>query len=54
MTMSGASFGFIFDLTLRTTRFRFWPVFGGSGSESLVLEDDDPEDVSDVSDVSDL
>ena len=40
------------DLTFWTARFRFWPVFGGSGSESLLLEDDDPED--DVSDVPDF
>ncbi len=41
----------VLDLTLWTALFRFWPVFGDSGSESLLLEDDDPED--DVSDVSD-
>lgn len=40
------------ELTLCTARFRFWPVFGGSGSESLLLEEDDPED--DVSEVPDL
>ena len=34
----------VFDLTLWTALFRFWPVFGDSGLESLLLEDDDPED----------
>lgn len=42
----------LFALTLWTARFRFWPVCGGSGSESLLLEDVAPED--DVSEVSDL
>ena len=48
----GASYTGVSDLTLWAAHLRFWPVFGGSGSESLLLEDDDPED--DVSDVSDL
>ena len=52
VTAGGNSFAGVFDLTFWTAHFRFWPVIGGSGSESLLLEDVAPED--DVSDVSDL
>lgn len=48
---SAASEG-VSDWTFWPAHFRFWPVFGDSGSESLLLDGDDPED--DVSDVSDL
>lgn len=51
-TIGSAAPGGVFELTLWPARFRFWPVFGDSGSESLLLDDVDPED--DVSDVSDL
>lgn len=51
-SIGSAASGGVFDLTLWPAHFRFWPVFGDSASESLLLDDDDPED--DVSDVSDL
>ena len=52
VTSDSAPSAAVLGVTLRTARFCFWPVFGGSGSESLLLEDDDPED--EVADVSDL
>ena len=51
-TIGSAAPGGVFELTLWPAHFRFWPVFDDSGSESLLLDDVDPED--DVSDVSDL
>lgn len=52
VTTGGNSSASVLGLTLWTAHFRFWPVFGGSGSESLLLEDVAPDD--DVSDVPEL
>lgn len=52
VTAGGVSSTGFLESTWGPAHFRFWPVFGGAGSESLLLEDDDPED--EVSEVSDL
>ena len=48
LTIRGVSFARFSVSTLGAVLFRFWPILGDSGSESLLLEVDDPED--DVSD----